>query len=89
MLGGDAASVGAGTAGLRLAARQTAPHSRAPARGLTVSSLPCPRRAAQDELEEVLFAILRKKGYGDEYVRRYQVGGPSLQLWQAGARRLA
>jgi 2-phosphoglycerate kinase len=27
----------------------------------------------QDELEEALFAILRAKGYGDEYVRRYQM----------------
>lgn len=27
----------------------------------------------QEELEEVLFDILRKKGYGDEYVQRYQV----------------
>ncbi|PRW57326.1 P-loop containing nucleoside triphosphate hydrolases superfamily isoform 1 [Chlorella sorokiniana] len=27
----------------------------------------------QEELEEVLFDILRKKGYGDEYVQRYQM----------------
>jgi hypothetical protein len=27
----------------------------------------------QDELEEVLFALLRQRGYGDEYVRRYQM----------------
>ncbi|EFN54896.1 hypothetical protein CHLNCDRAFT_8887, partial [Chlorella variabilis] len=27
----------------------------------------------QEELEEVLFALLRQRGYGDEYVRRYQM----------------
>ena len=27
----------------------------------------------QEELEEALFAILRAKGYGGEYVRRYQM----------------
>ena len=27
----------------------------------------------QEELEEVLFGLLRQRGYGDEYVRRYQM----------------
>ncbi|KAL4452025.1 hypothetical protein ABPG75_007687 [Micractinium tetrahymenae] len=27
----------------------------------------------QEELEEVLFTLLRQRGYGDEYVRRYQM----------------
>lgn len=35
-------------------------------------SLP-PHPPLQEELEEALFAQLRQRGYGDEYVRRYQM----------------